>query len=531
MGYSFSRLNETLKIFRLAEENDAFQDESRNIEKLFRETKPLTSRPGAFRGLDPFSDDDVHDDASDDGYDPAHKVSKINFQIKSKGSKRKADKAADGERPKKTPKSTGHTQILSKEDRKTDRNAYFTFQITSVEGRALQTHLATLHCNDVKDIVCNFAARDQRTYFDQLDEEAAQIDSGGGRALRSRKTLVLNCPRCSHVRWNCMCHHKLQPSESERPMPTIVPITHRDSNTQSFSSRSTSVLIPSSKGKERAPSMSPQASVLTPPLTTSQESESFGQDDTSTASLMLVSNTAAGLSQDNPIVLGDTPAIEDIGDECDITTRWSHPINFKQEMACRFCKDVRYGCFGEAARHVTVITNPSSDREQFIEVASRDGKPAPAPTNMCANCALERLYIIDCPSHVYERYMPLGDQEVYHAALMNLGGDDMPKPSFEICSLCPLPGRIKCCTVQTHDKLRNKLNDSTTRGCGLHLCATCWRMMLRLGNKLNARKIERYLEREDQNRMFARELRADAEFLFSDSLLQKAFPRKSDRFC
>ena len=216
-------------------------------------------------------------------------------------------------------------------------------------------------------------------------------------------------------------------------------------------------------------------------------------------------------------------------EEFEIRTPWSHPINFKHTKSgggspCKFCHDFRYGIWGEVERDVTVIKDPSSETLQFLEVVKDPKHQTPPETRMCVSCALNRLRIPNCPGHYFVGMpavsLPLAVEATKQAVVRK--GPALPKPLVPLCSLCVLPARIKCCASQKFDKMRRPQDEPNTIGCGLLLCTSCHKVVNSSGGKLRQEAIERYVQKANTVEETMK-LRADAEFIFSDSLLQEAY--------
>jgi hypothetical protein len=280
--------------------------------------------------------------------------------------------------------------------------------------------------------------------------------------------------------------------------------------------------------------MSPEPDMLTPSPTTSHTS-AFSVPPSQTPTFNLpspTSNTSSPVTtlshqptgaQDDPIDLDSDDEANWIAKELTIRTRWSHPINFRfiAGKTCKFCRDFRYGVVGGISRIVTVIQDPSSSHLQYIEIAGQS--PQPAQTQMCVSCALDRLYIIRCPGHFFERTPALsaGTRDEFISNVFK--GQAAPKPIAPMCSLCTRPARIRCCASQKRDKTYQDMTEPNSVGCGLYLCGTCKCMFDRIGGKFRKGAVESYTRAANAAQTHSMMLRADAEFLFCDSLLQKAY--------
>ncbi|ETN37697.1 uncharacterized protein HMPREF1541_07320 [Cyphellophora europaea CBS 101466] len=585
MVYSVARLNKTLRIFRKAKEREAGQrddDNNNNIELLLRGKRPLRlahvqhGKSGCLtRGEQALGADDGDGD-DDEAYDPDGKpVKKKSLdggaKIK-KGLKRKADGPAEA-KPAKSPKTTG-TAVLSKEERAVDRTAYLTMVLTSERARSSLALQARKHCNNVRDLVFEHFDKsgehfNTRTYFETLDEACAQIDNEGGRALRNRKVVAIDnkCRRCRFAKKRCECYKLLirQPQDDDdldRPRkrirePSVAPIVPSKAICRNSSNAPRS--SPSVKGKERAMSPSPPPALPTPPATSSQCSsissrprssfslskasgftddtlnkpcqspwnQNLDQEDKGPKSRLITNaRDERGSSHAHPITLEDDD--DEHGKEITLQTRWSHPIDFRYTKGgCKFCHDFRYGVFGGIQRLVQVIRDPTSKTIQYIEVETY-GQDQPEQTKMCPRCAFKRLYIIDCPGHAFRRLDMSGlDNSAYIKQVTNQTGPPQKDPMRTMCSLCPLPAHLQCCASQKYNQLRQEISQPNKDGCGLCLCQNCWTMLRRIGGRtLRKERIEGYIEQKNKERDVRQQfmLRADAEFLFSESLLQKAYP-------
>ena len=209
-----------------------------------------------------------------------------------------------------------------------------------------------------------------------------------------------------------------------------------------------------------------------------------------------------------------------------IKTPWAHPIDFKHPVEatapCHFCGDFRYGIFGYGLLEVKVRLGDQGG--QLIE--SEDafghrfrGKEA---TRMCVKCSSQRLYIMRCRDHMLQRFGTPEDKR-FHAYTGQLLDKNYPRgPALKVavyytCSLCTQPAFWRCIADQSHDLIHNELSKESGKGkgCGLMLCGSCAERLEADGGVLKKTTVQKANSKDCR--------RADMEFLFAGSLLDKAY--------
>ncbi|KIX06371.1 uncharacterized protein Z518_04347 [Rhinocladiella mackenziei CBS 650.93] len=196
-----------------------------------------------------------------------------------------------------------------------------------------------------------------------------------------------------------------------------------------------------------------------------------------------------------------------------IHTYWAHPIEFKHlssaRSPCHFCTDFRYGIFGLGPKEVDVIQY--RDGEKFEEMGNGHRSKGCEATRMCVHCSLNRLHISRCKIHIFA---PLGTRSKanldYYAGQV-IAPEWVPllkTATYPTCSLCVHAAFWRRCVSQKFNKLGQKLSpaDGKDKGCGLVLCDLCHT------------RIKEAAARSDSDG-----IRADADFLFPESLLHIAF--------
>ena len=174
-----------------------------------------------------------------------------------------------------------------------------------------------------------------------------------------------------------------------------------------------------------------------------------------------------------------------------IITRLAHPIQLNYYACaddpippCHFHPVTAYLINGLAVVTPEVIDSPEG--EGYTEVSGGHFNTGYPASRMCVSCVQERVRIINCPGHVFDR---LPDSEVYHGppekCLDHLYEDGLQsdndntntndnendndnddieagkkeKQEFKWCAVCPMPAKYKCVGRKW--------------GCGLVLCESC----------------------------------------------------------
>lgn len=212
-----------------------------------------------------------------------------------------------------------------------------------------------------------------------------------------------------------------------------------------------------------------------------------------------------------------------------ITTSFAHPMSFgaprSELMDCNFCEIPIFGMFGHFEREVHVIRWYSN--LGFSEVGGGHAQNE-GPTNMCSDCTNQRLQIMVCPGHEFER---IPDAVTDHDALAEElisaepGGAGMQYQLTRWCSMCFSPAVFGCCTVQS-DLCGEE--EKEIAGCHLRLCFACEvALRTQFGNDLDAMvaDLESQPKVAEADEALGRRIegrpRADVGLLMQDSLLMQ----------
>ncbi|KIW15656.1 hypothetical protein PV08_05705 [Exophiala spinifera] len=373
------------------------------------------------------------------------------------------------------------------------------------------------------------------SYLGKLDEESAGIDNANGRALRNRTIpdqeqtqheKGAKCAGCHAARKKCIWTIGHTCARCKRQDIECVKWTD-DSPIETTPTNDASFTIPSMADDNMETKTEQGVSTQTSPLMNPQHVE---------ASVPMNSRTSPDPSQlpigssANPIVLDsppDSPLLSASPASIrQIVTHWAHPIDFKHVKnagPCHFCTDFRFGVFGHGRITTKVIQYPGSTALEEIGDGHRsNGKE---PTRMCVICALRRIYISKCTVH---RFKHMDNQagvqkSILYAQQLRAEVWDPPVDStaYSTCKICPELADWRCCVDKTVGITGDPLRDGRGpgRGCGLQLCNTC---------KLQVEGCGGVLEKDRIMKADGKELRADVEFLFEESLLHRAyFPPKT----
>jgi hypothetical protein len=211
-----------------------------------------------------------------------------------------------------------------------------------------------------------------------------------------------------------------------------------------------------------------------------------------------------------------------------IRTSFVHPIDFAYKppldgsKPCHWCRDFTYGLLGLGEREVEVIDY--RDGMGYVEASGGHVSQGREPSRMCMICALERLQIIGCRSHIVA---PLDgwDESTFDLdrafdSLEPAPGEDHCTKKNHWCSLCTNPAFYGCIAFRQVSNLQEPTQSSSVDsiGCGLLLCGNCARMMGKCGGSL-ARTIKAI-------KLTSVELRADSEFLLPSGDLYQTYKRK-----
>lgn len=242
-----------------------------------------------------------------------------------------------------------------------------------------------------------------------------------------------------------------------------------------------------------------------------------------------------------------------------ITTSYAHPIDFKHSptplIPCDFCTDFRMSILGLSTRRVEVFIDPDSPN-QYQEIGNGHRSEGRDCTRMCVKCALNRLLIMRCHDTHEDGGIDRvsGERTVRFTKIRGLVTDgntinayvphlfgrsegkgvDMEKPLLPTCSLCYSYAVVECCRWQRTDAVKRtrvvpgleggeKLLPMKA-GCGLKLCLVCRKFVEeQCGGKLEKRKVMRWLKAGIENGGNRFGARADVEWLFKGSMLDRCY--------
>lgn len=216
-----------------------------------------------------------------------------------------------------------------------------------------------------------------------------------------------------------------------------------------------------------------------------------------------------------------------------ITTSWAHPIGFQHQpkqtgLPCHFCDDFRYGFFGLGSTDVEVAWD--HDAKSYLELSAGNVARGHEPTRMCVICSLERLRIRFCGCNAKGK-RNAGEIKSNHRLVevsawrvntqnwmkqLQMSKTDSaysPKPTLPPCHLCWMPAVYKCTTTQGTSKTLQPLQGPELGGCGcgLRVCEPCKKNVDGAGGTW------------ERSKVLGKFGRADAEFLFKNGLLERAW--------
>ncbi|KAJ4983793.1 hypothetical protein SVAN01_10713 [Stagonosporopsis vannaccii] len=212
-----------------------------------------------------------------------------------------------------------------------------------------------------------------------------------------------------------------------------------------------------------------------------------------------------------------------------ITTSFAHPIKFStprsEPMGCNFCEIPIFGMFGHFEREVHVIRWHSG--LGFSEVGGGHAQNE-GTTAMCSDCTNQRLQIMLCPGHNFERFHDaVSDHDALAEELIvaEPGGAGMRYQLSRWCSICFSPAVFGCSTVQP-DLCGDEEKDIA--GCHLRLCLPCeMALRTRFGGVLDALATDfdaqpKVAEADETlGRQVEGRPRADVGFLMYEGLLMR----------
>ncbi|KAF2752850.1 hypothetical protein EJ05DRAFT_505588 [Pseudovirgaria hyperparasitica] len=177
-----------------------------------------------------------------------------------------------------------------------------------------------------------------------------------------------------------------------------------------------------------------------------------------------------------------------------IRTQFAHPMAFMlvgdpwidvstvemltlKHPHCNFCQDLTYG-LGGLGQVKTVDVLKWDSGLGYSELEGGYTANGIEPTRMCANCTLQREFIVECDQHIIG---PLkGSEHLKTVAgnddAINRLFDGVPLDNEYFCTFCYVYAATSACEADKDaDHLGNELRGDSgmRRGCGLYLCERC----------------------------------------------------------
>ncbi|PGH00117.1 hypothetical protein AJ79_08300 [Helicocarpus griseus UAMH5409] len=221
-----------------------------------------------------------------------------------------------------------------------------------------------------------------------------------------------------------------------------------------------------------------------------------------------------------------------------VWTSFAHPINFTYppplngSRPCHWCHDFIYGMLGLGLKEVEVLD--CRDGKGYTELNSSGHVAAGAePSRMCAKCALQRVGILECTTNpAAHTIVPIEginpktfDFARAFNSLFSPEGSARSSSADRWCSICVNPVFYKCSGRTADGGVIDSLLETgliVPRSCGLLLCGRCAMLMHRFKGRLAPT-----LEKRKKDKV---EMRADIEFLNTDSELYRTYERKAVGF-
>lgn len=400
------------------------------------------------------------------------------------------------------------------------------YNATAREGPSLVEETGRLRDVPPHERDMQFRSMRGPTYFEKMDQQSANIDNVDGRVLRSRKILYRegNDQQSQTNNINSPIENELDisVSDSEAPIEGTQHTILSGERPAVASLPTAAQIIRSSVTTPQYPLIRQVGSSRTNPITLVDSPPGSPESSGPAATLtqLTSSRTTRPILLDSPprapVSSGPTATLKQI------TSCWAHPINFRHLKSagddCDFCRDFRFGIYGHGRITVEVIQRPGSAALEETGNGHRStGKPA---TRMCVPCSLARMSISRCRVHRFKAMKLLQSKERDERYVQDILAEKWDPPrrasAYPTCSLCSVFSRWECCVDQQHDTAFRPLADGAGRGmgCGLRLCDTCHTKVMSCGSMLRKGSIMQ---------PDGRGLRADVEFLFSDSLLHQAY--------
>jgi len=214
-----------------------------------------------------------------------------------------------------------------------------------------------------------------------------------------------------------------------------------------------------------------------------------------------------------------------------VRTAFIHPIYFSYDVTsdidpfkpCHFCEGGEgFGAVGSEFL-IDVKVKYIDGGIRYKELSRVKTKDEDNHTRICFSCTNSRFRIYCCVGHDV-RTLPGCDESVgpddteVVASQVRLFAKDISEAD-KWCSVCPAPAFYECCTTQETNITGDPIDPTSTEaeGCGLLLCYRCG---LGLRDEFQG-DLQRMLKEVDMARYDPLGLRADAEFLMEDGLLER----------
>ncbi|KAK7525073.1 uncharacterized protein IWZ02DRAFT_376165 [Phyllosticta citriasiana] len=205
-------------------------------------------------------------------------------------------------------------------------------------------------------------------------------------------------------------------------------------------------------------------------------------------------------------------------------TAFAHPIQFSLNRdGCNFCKSLSYGQYGIGWRKAEVIA--WSNQCGYTELEGGHRGEGVEAAFMCRRCVVERFQIASCNSigfhraNDFQRLWPVSissaKKEMAMAAQWNRLVNGQPSSSDKWCSICVAPASFECCRSPQPGR----------PGCALQLCDGCYHELMACGRG----GLQQFLEQKLRSEKAMAHARADACFLFRDSILCKSVFEQSKK--
>jgi hypothetical protein len=264
-----------------------------------------------------------------------------------------------------------------------------------------------------------------RTYMDIKDEESEQIDGGFTRSGLKRKrpqdSASLGCQACkdANKRYSAKTNGQFRCKRCVKGNSRCI----KDDGAESSESRSSTDENLGGNSRRLVSNSFIDPHLLT---ATSDSVQLGGRPITSIRQAFTdmqviqagMGAASLGMSRGDPIIL-DTPSpVPEVLPQFSTRiekTPWAHPINFKVPTAervkpCHFCADFRHGISSYSLIDAEVYQLLGG--HQWNEAGRGHMANGKEATRMCVQCALRRLFVVECSKHVMKRFDTQGQYRV-----------------------------------------------------------------------------------------------------------------------